>query len=328
MHVGAERAGRLPGDQRQPDEGARPVGRRHDLVPHRCEDLLLAGGSGAVVLVRSAAVLADPREAKRLAAGEVVVTRRQRDALAAEPIGADAVLQGDVDSAERVDQLGEVREAHQDQVVDLDAVPEELLHGLDRECGAAERVGGVDPPDPEARDGGLGVAQDRELANAAEAHVEEQDAVRARRPRRGSAGLVRAGRALIGPEHEDRAPRDEVAASREGIVGAARDTGGRLGAHHEDDDRQQDPAADRDRAPFQDPPAERAPGARAAGGHGAATAPPQQVHRALPGAAEPVCEPRAGAVDPVLGTVGAPIGARGLGGHAYVYTVIACRRAA
>src|SRR5436309_16081370 len=107
-------------------------------------------------------------------------------------------------------------------MVDLDAVTEELLDRLDGERGAAERVGGVDPPGPAPREVGLGVAQDRELAHGPEPDVEEQDAVRARRARGGGAGLMRARWALVGSEHEDRAPGDEVAASRQGVVGAAR----------------------------------------------------------------------------------------------------------
>src|SRR5438445_504816 len=82
----AKRSGRFPGDERQANERVRPAGGRCDPVPHRGEDLLLAGGPCPVVLVRGAAVLADAREAKRLASGEVVVARPERDALAAEAV--------------------------------------------------------------------------------------------------------------------------------------------------------------------------------------------------------------------------------------------------
>ena len=183
MHVRPQRPGRLPGDQRQADERARPAGRRCDPVPHRGEDLLLAGGPCPVVLVRGASVLADAREAKRLASGEVVVARPERDALATEAVGADAVLQGDVDPAERVDQLREVREAHQDHVVDPQSVAEEALHRPDRQRGATKGVSGVDLLRAVARDGRGRVAQDGQLPDRPEPDPKEQDAVRARRTR-------------------------------------------------------------------------------------------------------------------------------------------------
>ena len=111
---------------------------------------------------------------------------------------------------ERVDELGEVLEVDLDEVVDLEPVAEEGLDGLDRERGAAERVGGVDLVDAVARDLDLYVTRDRELAHAAERGVDQHDRV-------GAAGALialvdRLAGALIGAQHEDRAARQQVAA--------------------------------------------------------------------------------------------------------------------
>ena len=64
--------------------------------------------------------------------------------------------------------VGEVLEVDLDEVVDLEAVAEEVLDRLDRQRGPAERVGGVDLLGAVAGDLGLGVARDRQLAHAAE----------------------------------------------------------------------------------------------------------------------------------------------------------------
>src|SRR5206468_4036828 len=118
VHVAAHRAWRLPRHPRTAHEQPRPVERRGNLRADRREHLLLPGRAGAVVLVRGAAVLAHARERERLLTAQVVLTLLEPHALAAEAVRADALLQRDVDAAEGVDQLREVREAHLDDVVD------------------------------------------------------------------------------------------------------------------------------------------------------------------------------------------------------------------
>src|SRR3954453_23494900 len=206
VHVRTERARCLPGNEWATTEGGRPVHRRDDLVPHRGEDLLLPGRPGAVVLVRSTAVLAHAREAERLLAVQVVLALVQTDSMAAEAIRADALLERHVDAAERVDQLGEVGEADLDHVVDVEVGTEEPLDGLDRQRAAAERERRVDLPRAVAGDVDVGVARDRQLAPGPDPDVQQQDAVRPRRARRARDGLLGLLRALVGAEHEDVAP--------------------------------------------------------------------------------------------------------------------------
>src|SRR5439155_1382566 len=85
-HVRTQRARRLPGDERETDEGARPVEWRDDARPHRREHLLLASGAGSIVLARVAAVLAHARELERRPPGEVVLALRELHLLAVEGV--------------------------------------------------------------------------------------------------------------------------------------------------------------------------------------------------------------------------------------------------
>src|SRR5205814_3979057 len=67
---------------------------------------------------------------------------------------------GEVDAAERVDEVREVLEVDVGEVVDLDA--EELLDGGDRQGRPADRVGGVDLVAAVAGDVHDRVARDRQ----------------------------------------------------------------------------------------------------------------------------------------------------------------------
>src|SRR4051812_10250986 len=85
-HVGLQRLGRVPRDERQADERAR----RGQARLHRAEDLLLAPGARAVALALVAGFLARRGERERLLAVEV---RRA----AAQARGVAAVLEAAVD---------------------------------------------------------------------------------------------------------------------------------------------------------------------------------------------------------------------------------------
>ena len=115
---------------------------------------------------------------------------------------------------------GEVLEVDLDQVVDLQAVAHEVLDGLDRQGGAAERVGGVDLAAAVAGDVGPGVARDRQLAHAAEAGVDDHDRVGARRPDGGP--VARVAGAGVGAEHQDLRPAGACSALGEGVLGIGR----------------------------------------------------------------------------------------------------------
>ena len=143
-HVGAERLRRRA--RRSTAARTKPAG-DSDRGSHRADDPLLAARAGQVVLVRVAGVLARARERERLLAVEVRLLagadahRHAAVRVAAVDLGDDAAARV-VDAAHRVDEVGEVVEAHLDDVVDVDA--EVLLDRLDRERRAADRVGGVD----------------------------------------------------------------------------------------------------------------------------------------------------------------------------------------
>ena len=119
--------------------------RGEDPRAHRAEDLLLAPRARSPSLA-VAEVLARAGEGERLVAVDVRLARRQAQRVAAVAEAAvdarDDAAAPVGDAAHRVDELGEALEVDLDDVVDLDA--EVLLDGLDRQRGAADRVGGVD----------------------------------------------------------------------------------------------------------------------------------------------------------------------------------------
>ena len=127
--------------------------------------------------------------------------------MAVEAVGDDLLGVVDRDAAERVDELAEAGEVDQHDVVDLHA--RQVLHGLDRQRRAAERVRGVDAVVAVAGDRDAQVARDRELRDAVACRIDahEQDRVRAPRPAVGPA---------IGAEHERRrGVREQRAAGRQ-----------------------------------------------------------------------------------------------------------------
>ena len=146
---------------------------------------------------------------------------------------------------------GEVLEVDLDEVVDLEAVAEEVLDGADRQRGAAERVGGVDLAAAVAGDLGLGVARDRSLrtpprpawmtmivsARDGPLELSSIDApVRASEP---STRMLRAA------EH--------AAPARECGLGVVRHALLHLRADQEQHEREQQPAADGERHPLGHP---------------------------------------------------------------------------
>jgi len=134
----------------------------------------------AVVLGRVAGVVPHAREPERALAVQVVLALAEVDPAreVAERRRADLAPDVHVHAAQGVDQLGEVLEVDLDHVVDAQPVAEEVLDGLDHERGAADRVGRVDLLRRVARDVGVGVAHQRQLSDAADAHVVQHDAVR------------------------------------------------------------------------------------------------------------------------------------------------------
>ena len=149
------------------------------LRAYALEHELLALGPLDVGLVRGALVLADARELERLLPTQVMGASVEPEHVAVlEHVARHhAALQRHVDSAQRVDELREVVEAHLHHVVDLHAVAEEALDRLRRQARAPDRERGVDLLGPVARDLGIGVARYRQPAHAAERGVEQQDAV-------------------------------------------------------------------------------------------------------------------------------------------------------
>ena len=119
-HVRAQRLGRAPGDQRQPDERHR----RQQPALHRADDLLLAPRARQVVLVAVARVLARAGERQRLLAVDVRLAGRQAQRVAAVPEAAvdprDDAAAAVRDAAHRVDERREVLEADDHHVVDVD----------------------------------------------------------------------------------------------------------------------------------------------------------------------------------------------------------------
>ena len=187
--VGRERLADRSADARQVQQRAR----RGQAVGDRLQDALLAQPAREVVVGRVGGVLAHARVGQRVAAVEVQPAAPEAPGVAVEAVRDDLLGVVDRDAPERVDELAEAREVDQHDVVDRDA--RERLHGLDRERGAAERVGDVDAIVAVARDRHAQVARDRQLRDAVGARVDahEQDRV-------GAPGA--AVRAPVGAEHE------------------------------------------------------------------------------------------------------------------------------
>ena len=191
----------------------------------------------------------------------------------------DDAAAGVRDAAHRVDELRELREVHDDDVVDVD--PEVALDGPDRERRAAEGVGGVDLVEPVARDVDDRVARDRQLRAVPAADAQQLDRVRAARPRRGRA------RAPWCPSRADRS-RGSGSSSALTIGRPAEDELGlrlsvdavlqELRAEQEQHPRQRDPSGDRERDPLQHP-ADGSAACAPAAGSGAGAVPGARPRR-------------------------------------------------
>ena len=151
----------------QPDEGAR----RLHLRPDRGQHLLLARGAVAVVLAGRAAVLPHTRVAERPAAVQVDLALPEVRPFQKLSNGGEQmrVLLSTVIPPSALIKSGNFLKSTSITWFISSPLPEERLDRLDRQRGAAERVGGVDLVDAVAGDVDLDVARDRELADAAEA---------------------------------------------------------------------------------------------------------------------------------------------------------------
>ena len=109
-----------------------------------------------------------------------------------------AVVDVDVDAADRVDGAGEAGEVDVHQVVDLE--PGELLDGLQRQLRAAVRVGGVELVGPDAGDVDLEVARQGEQGDRVAVRVEPEQHRRVGEAELAADLLV----ALVGADDQDR----------------------------------------------------------------------------------------------------------------------------
>ena len=179
-HARDHRLRRIPADERPLDEVVRQSQRVGQAALDPVEDQLLELASRSKScpgeLTRAAGVLPSPRQRDRLDPLSVcsplssLRLKAPPETVEQTSVGRSTVTPPieSMKSAEAV----EVDDRH---LVDVDA--EEVLDSLDRELGAADRVGGVDLLRAVTGDVGEGVARNRELAEGAAAGPDQHDRV-------------------------------------------------------------------------------------------------------------------------------------------------------
>ncbi len=182
------------GHRRQEPRQAGERRRAGELAFHLAQKDLLAHDAGEVAVL----VVAEAHPVERLRAVQALVAGIDVDRRVARDGGVVVVAAVDheVRAAELVDDLLEAVEVDVDEVVDGHA--QQALGDLEREPGAAERVGGVDLVRTVAGDRDQQVARHREHGDAARLGVEPHEQHRV-----GARAQVGLSRAAIAAQHQD-----------------------------------------------------------------------------------------------------------------------------